>query len=135
MRRKWRRSRRRAISPTRCPSPPTRRIATIWPRFADLPPKIAEQVEIDAKYDVYLSRQAADIAAYRRDESLELPDGLDYSQLSGLSNEVRQKLNAMRPRTIGQAARMDGITPAALTLLVAHLKRNGRVAKAAAAGR
>ena len=110
-------------------------LAKIWPRFADLPPKIAEQVEIDAKYDVYLSRQAADIAAYRRDESLELPDGLDYSQLSGLSNEVRQKLNAMRPRTIGQAARMDGITPAALTLLVAHLKRNGRVAKAAAAGR
>jgi len=110
-------------------------LAKIWPRFADLPPKIAEQVEIDAKYDVYLSRQAADIAAYRRDESLELPDGLDYSQLSGLSNEVRQILNAMRPRTIGQAARMDGITPAALTLLVAHLKRNGRVAKAAAAGR
>ncbi len=110
-------------------------LAKIWPRFADLPPKIAEQVESDAKYDVYLSRQAADIAAYRRDESLELPDGLDYSQLSGLSNEVRQKLNAMRPRTIGQAARMDGITPAALTLLVAHLKRNGRVAKAAAAGR
>jgi len=110
-------------------------LAKIWPRFAGLPPKIAEQVEIDAKYDVYLSRQAADIAAYRRDESLELPDGLDYSQLSGLSNEVRQKLNAMRPRTIGQAARIDGITPAALTLLVAHLKRNGRVAKAAAAGR
>ena len=110
-------------------------LAKVWPRLADLPPKIAAQVEIDAKYDVYLSRQAADIAAYRRDESLELPDGLDYSQLSGLSNEVRQKLNATRPRTIGQAARMDGITPAALTLLVAHLKRNGRVAKAAAAGR
>jgi tRNA uridine 5-carboxymethylaminomethyl modification enzyme len=110
-------------------------LAKIWPRFAGLPPKIAEQVEIDAKYDVYLSRQAADIAAYRRDESLELPDGLDYSQLRGLSNEVRQKLNAARPRTIGQAARMDGVTPAALTLLVAHLKRNGRVAKAAVAGR
>src|SRR5262245_156340 len=110
-------------------------LAKIWPRFGDLPPKIAEQVEIDAKYDVYLSRQAADIAAYRRDESLELPDGLDYSQLRGLSNEVRQKLNAARPRTIGQAARMDGVTPAALTLLVAHLKRNGRFAKAAANGR
>jgi tRNA uridine 5-carboxymethylaminomethyl modification enzyme len=107
-------------------------LAKIWSRFRDLPPKIAEQVEIDAKYDVYLSRQAADIAAYRRDESLELPDGLDYSQLRGLSNEVRQKLDAARPRTIGQAARMDGITPAALTLLVAHLKRNGRFAKAAA---
>jgi tRNA uridine 5-carboxymethylaminomethyl modification enzyme len=110
-------------------------LAKIWPRFGDLPPKIAEQVEIDAKYDVYLSRQAADIAAYRRDESLELPEGLDYSQLRGLSNEVRQKLNSARPRTIGQAARMDGITPAALTLLVAHLKRNGRFAKAASTGR
>jgi tRNA uridine 5-carboxymethylaminomethyl modification enzyme len=110
-------------------------LVKIWPRFGDLPPKIAEQVEIDAKYDVYLSRQAADIAAYRRDESLELPDGLDYSQLRGLSHEVRQKLDAARPRTIGQAARMDGITPAALTLLVAHLKRNGRFAKAAASGR
>jgi tRNA uridine 5-carboxymethylaminomethyl modification enzyme len=110
-------------------------LVKIWPRFGDLPPKIAEQVEIDAKYDVYLSRQAADIAAYRRDESLELPDGLDYSQLRGLSHEVRQKLDAARPRTIGQAARMDGITPAALTLLVAHLKRNGRFAKAAANGR
>jgi tRNA uridine 5-carboxymethylaminomethyl modification enzyme len=110
-------------------------LAKIWPRLADLPPKIAEQVEIDAKYDVYLSRQAADIAAYRRDESLELPDGLDYSQLRGLSNEVRQKLATARPRTIGQAARMDGVTPAALTLLVAHLKRNGRFAKAGASGR
>jgi len=110
-------------------------LAKIWPRFGDLPPKIAEQVEIDAKYDVYLSRQAADIAAYRRDESLELPEGLDYWQLRGLSNEVRQKLNSMHPRTIGQASRMDGITPAALTLLVAYLKRNGRFAKAASTGR
>src|SRR5215471_13502517 len=101
-------------------------LARIWPRFADLPPKIAEQVEIDAKYDVYLSRQAADIAAYRRDEGLELPEGLDYSQLPGLSVEVRQKLNSARPRTIGHAARMDGVTPAALTLLVAYLKRNGQ---------
>jgi tRNA uridine 5-carboxymethylaminomethyl modification enzyme len=110
-------------------------LAKIWPRFGDLPPKIAEQVEIDARYEVYLSRQAADIAAYRRDENLELPEGLDYWQLRGLSNEVCQKLNSARPRTIGQAARMDGITPAALTLLVAHLKRNGRFAKAASTGR
>jgi len=110
-------------------------LARIWPQLGDLPPKIAEQVEIDAKYEVYLSRQAADIAAYRRDEGLELPEGLDYSQLPGLSAEVRQKLSSARPRTIGHAARMDGITPAALTLLVAYLKRNGRRAKAAAAGR
>ena len=98
------------------------------------PPKIAEQIEIDAKYDVYLSRQAADIAAYRRDERLELPEGLDYSQIGGLSTEVRQRLSSARPRTISQAARMDGITPAALTLLVAHLKRNSRRPKAAAGG-
>ncbi|HYZ43645.1 MAG TPA: tRNA uridine-5-carboxymethylaminomethyl(34) synthesis enzyme MnmG, partial [Xanthobacteraceae bacterium] len=109
-------------------------IAKIWPQFGDVPAKIAEQLEIDAKYDVYLSRQAADIAAYRRDEALELPESLDYSQLPGLSNEARQRLDFARPRTIGQAARIDGITPAALTLLAAHLKRNGRRAKTAAAG-
>ena len=101
-------------------------LAKIWPRLGELAPKIAGQLEIDAKYQVYLSRQAADIAAYRRDESLELPEGLDYSQLRGLSNEVRQKLATVRPRTVGQAARLDGITPAALTLLAAHLKRKGR---------
>ncbi|MFL6832535.1 MAG: tRNA uridine-5-carboxymethylaminomethyl(34) synthesis enzyme MnmG [Xanthobacteraceae bacterium] len=112
----------------------TAELATIWPQFGDLPPKIAEQLEIDAKYDVYLSRQAADIAAYRRDEGLELPPGLDYSQIGGLSIEVRQRLSSTRPRTISQAARMDGITPAALTLLVAHLKRNSRRPKAAAGG-
>jgi tRNA uridine 5-carboxymethylaminomethyl modification enzyme len=108
-------------------------LAGIWPQLGELSPKIAEQVEIDAKYEVYLSRQAADIAAYRRDEGLELPEGLDYGELRGLSNEVRQKLNSVRPRTIGQAGRIDGITPAALTLLVAHLKRRGRGAKAAGA--
>jgi tRNA uridine 5-carboxymethylaminomethyl modification enzyme len=101
-------------------------LARIWPRLAELPTKIAAQLEIDAKYDVYLSRQAADIAAYRRDESLELPEGLDYAELRGLSNEVRQKLQTQRPRTIGLAGRIDGITPAALTLLVAHLKRKER---------
>jgi len=107
-------------------------LARIWPRFAELAPKISEQIEIDAKYDVYLSRQAADIAAYRRDESFALPDELDYASLPGLSNEVKQKLSAHRPRTIGHASRIDGITPAALTLLVAHVKRGrGKVAKRA----
>ncbi len=92
------------------------------------------KLEIDAKYEVYLSRQAADIAAYRRDESLELPEGFDYAQLRGLSNEVRQKLQSLRPRTIGQAGRLDGITPAALTLLAAHLKRKGRGARRPTSG-
>jgi tRNA uridine 5-carboxymethylaminomethyl modification enzyme len=104
----------------------------IWPRFGEFPPKIAEQVEIDAKYDVYLSRQAADIAAYRRDESFELPDDFDYSALPGLSNEMKQKLQAYRPRTIGHASRIDGVTPAALTLLAAHIRR-GKKASAKSA--
>jgi tRNA uridine 5-carboxymethylaminomethyl modification enzyme len=98
-------------------------LAKIWPRFAEFAPNVAEQIEIDAKYDVYLSRQAADVAAYRRDESFELPDSIDYATLPGLSNEVKQKLAAHRPRTIGHAARIDGLTPAALTLLVAHVRR------------
>ena len=98
-------------------------LAKIWPRFGELPPKIAEQIEIDAKYAVYLSRQAADIAAYRRDESVALPDDFDYAALPGLSNEMKQKLQAHRPRTIGQAGRIDGVTPAALTLLMAHVRR------------
>jgi len=97
----------------------------IWPELAQVEPKIAEQIEIDAKYEVYLSRQAADIAAYRRDESFRLPDNLDYAALPGLSNEVKQKLAAQKPRTIGHAAKIDGVTPAALTLLVAHI-RSGR---------
>ncbi|MBX9847141.1 MAG: tRNA uridine-5-carboxymethylaminomethyl(34) synthesis enzyme MnmG [Xanthobacteraceae bacterium] len=98
-------------------------IARIWPEFADLPPKIAEQLEIDAKYAVYLDRQSADIESYRKDESFELPEQLDYASLQGLSNEIRQKLQNHKPRTIGQAARIDGITPAALTLLVAHVRQ------------
>jgi tRNA uridine 5-carboxymethylaminomethyl modification enzyme len=98
----------------------------IWPRLGDFPAKILEQLEIDAKYHVYLSRQAADIEAFRRDESLELPDGLDYAGVKGLSNEARQKLSAVRPRTVGQAGRIDGMTPAALTLLLAHVRGGAR---------
>jgi tRNA uridine 5-carboxymethylaminomethyl modification enzyme len=104
-------------------------LAAIWPRLSEFPAKIAEQLEIDAKYHVYLSRQAADIAAYRRDESLQLPENFDYAQLHGLSSEVMQKLQSLKPRTIGQAGRIDGMTPVALTLLVAFLKRNGRKAR------
>ena len=95
----------------------------IWPRFGELAPKIAEQIEIDAKYDVYLSRQAADVAAYRRDESFALPDDLDYAALPGLSNEVKQKLLSASAAHHRSRGRIDGVTPAALTLLVAHVKR------------
>ncbi len=100
------------------------RLRTLWPEEIDsLPKAIAEQVAIDATYAVYLRRQSDDIAALRRDEALELPNDLDYSTLTGLSNEVRQKLEAVRPATLGQAGRIDGVTPAALTLLLAHVRR------------
>src|SRR5689334_3850385 len=99
-------------------------LANVWRRFAELPAKVAEQIEIDAKYEVYLSRQAADIAAFRRDESFELPADFDYATLPGLSNEMKQKLQTHRPRTIGHASRIDGVTPAALTLLAAHVRRS-----------
>jgi tRNA uridine 5-carboxymethylaminomethyl modification enzyme len=101
-------------------------LARIWPQLAALDHTIAQQLETDAKYAVYMDRQAADVAAYRRDEGFELPAELDYSALKGLSNEVRQKLETQRPRTIGQAGRIDGVTPAALMLLVAHVRRAGR---------
>jgi tRNA uridine 5-carboxymethylaminomethyl modification enzyme len=101
-------------------------LGRVWPQLAEIPAVIARQIEIDAKYAVYLDRQAADVAAYRRDESLMLPEDLDYAGMGALSMEVRQKLEAIRPRTIGQAGRIDGMTPAALTLLVAHLRRGDR---------
>jgi len=98
-------------------------VSKIWPELGALAPAVAEQLEIDAKYDVYLNRQAADIASYRKDEALGLPDDLDYAAIPGLSNEVRHKLTTHRPRTIGHAGRLEGVTPAALTLLVAYLRR------------
>jgi tRNA uridine 5-carboxymethylaminomethyl modification enzyme len=104
-------------------------VAKIWPQLRDFSPPIAQQLEIEAKYDVYMQRQAADVESYRRDEGFELPSEFDYATLPGLSNEVRQKLGSIRPRTIGQAGRIDGITPAALTLLVAHARRRKRAAK------
>ncbi len=104
-------------------------LARIWPRLRDFPVKIQEQLEIDAKYDVYLSRQATDIAAFRRDESLQLPEDLDYAAVRGLSNEARQKLTSVRPRTVGQAGRIDGMTPAALTLLAGHIRKGRRKPK------
>ena len=101
---------------------------------APSPPPIAEQLETDAKYDVYLSRQTADVAAYRRDESFALPDDIDYATVTGLSNEARAKLSAARPRTIGQAGRLDGMTPAALTLLAAHVRKKRNMGRRAAQG-
>ncbi|MEN3382255.1 MAG: tRNA uridine 5-carboxymethylaminomethyl modification enzyme, partial [Hyphomicrobiales bacterium] len=101
----------------------------IWPQLAGIAPAIAQQIETDAKYAVYLGRQDADVAAYRRDESLRLPDDFAYSEMTALSMEVRQKLESVRPQTLGQAGRIDGMTPAALTLLAAHIRRGDRSKK------
>lgn len=100
-------------------------IARIWPEAAAFEPKIAEQLEIDAKYEVYLERQAEDVARFRRDEALTLPEHLDYESIPGLSMELRQKLGMVRPRTLGQADRIDGMTPAALALVAMHARRAG----------
>ncbi|WP_158807714.1 tRNA uridine-5-carboxymethylaminomethyl(34) synthesis enzyme MnmG [Beijerinckia sp. L45] len=86
----------------------------------------AAQVEIDAKYAVYLDRQAADILAFRRDEVLAIPGDLDYANLPGLSTEIRVRLERVRPETLGQAARIEGVTPTALTLLAAHVRKPRR---------
>ncbi len=97
-------------------------LTRIWPEIGEITPEVAEQLEIDAQYAGYLDRQEADILAFRRDEGRALPAGLDYKAVIGLSNEVRQKLEAIRPATLGQAARIEGVTAAALTLVLAHVK-------------
>ena len=102
------------------------RIAAIWPDLAEVPPRTADRIETDATYAVYLDRQRADIAAFRREENALLPTAFDYGTISGLSSELRGKLEAVRPGTLGQASRIEGITPAALTLLAAHARRAGR---------
>ena len=98
-------------------------LARIWPQIGTWSAAVREQVEIDAAYAGYLDRQAADVAAFRRDEDLELPGQLDYAEVGGLSNEVREKLTTVRPATLGQAARIEGVTPGALTALLAHVRR------------
>jgi tRNA uridine 5-carboxymethylaminomethyl modification enzyme len=96
-------------------------------------PAIAVHLEIDAKYDVYLKRQTADVEAFRRDEGLVL-EAIDYAAVPGLSNEARTRLEAARPRTVGQAGRLDGLTPAALGILAAYLRREARKNTMVAAG-
>jgi len=98
-------------------------LAKVWPGINDWPAFAREQVEIDAAYHGYLDRQDADVALFRREEDLRLPRDLDYLALGGLSNEVREKLIAVSPATIGQAARIEGVTPGAITALLAHVRR------------
>jgi len=98
-------------------------LVRIWPQIGAWSPAVREQIEIDASYTGYLDRQAADAEAFRKDEDLRLPAELDYAAIGGLSNEVREKLAAVRPLTLGQAARIEGVTPGALTALLAHVRR------------
>jgi len=97
-------------------------LARIWPQLNSLSDEIAQQLEIDATYSGYLNRQNADIAAFRKDEQLILPHRLHYGAIGGLSLEVKEKLEAARPVTLGQASRIEGVTPAALTALLCHVK-------------
>jgi tRNA uridine 5-carboxymethylaminomethyl modification enzyme len=105
-------------------------VGRVWPELVSVEPVIAAQVEVDAKYAVYLERQMADVAAFRRDEALLLPEALDYASLPGLSNEVKARLAEARPRSLGQAARLEGITPAALTILASQVRKDRRLAAA-----
>jgi tRNA uridine 5-carboxymethylaminomethyl modification enzyme len=106
------------------------RLAAVWPELAQVESTIQGQLQVDARYAAYVDRQEVDIAALRRDEGVRIPDGFDFAGIASLSNEVRQKLIANRPGTIAQAARIDGMTPAALMLLLAHLKKAPRRASA-----
>jgi len=98
-------------------------LCRLWPELDAVPVPVRDRIETDATYAVYMDRQQADIAAYRRDESIVLDQALDFRSLPGLSNEIKAKLDLVRPATLGQAARIEGITPAALTLLAAHAKK------------
>jgi len=100
-----------------------KKIREIWPDIPFFDKKIDEQIEINAHYRGYLKKQKADILAFKRDENLIIPEGINYNDLSGLSNEVKYKFKLIKPKTMGQALRIDGITPAAVYILLSHVKR------------
>ena len=102
----------------------TEKLSAIWPELKDLPRDIAEQLEISGQYSAYMDRQEADIRSFKKDEGLRLPEDLDYAAIGGLSTEVRLKFNHSRPETLGAAARIAGVTPAALVALLVHVKRD-----------
>ncbi|OUS05809.1 tRNA uridine-5-carboxymethylaminomethyl(34) synthesis enzyme MnmG [Rhodobacterales bacterium 52_120_T64] len=99
------------------------KLSNIWPELSDIPEKIAQQVENDARYAHYIARQKRDVEAMRRDEVLRIPTGFDYGNIVGLSTELRSKLSKVQPATLGQAGRIDGMTPAGLTLILANIRK------------
>ena len=105
------------------------KLCAIWPDFAVLPSTIAEQLEIEALYHGYLDRQNAEIRQFRKDEYIRIPDDIDYVQVASLSNEVREKLQRIRPHTLGQAGRIPGVTPAAITAVMVHIRQRESGAK------
>ena len=109
------------------PAPPLT-VAADWRDDEPLCGQVKLQVEVQAKYSGYLKRQSDEIDRQQHHEELRLPADIDYSQVSGLSNEARQRLGDVRPETLGQAARIPGLTPAAVSLLLVHLKRRERAA-------
>ena len=99
------------------------RLTEVWPEFGNFSEKVRKQLEIEALYQVYMKKQTDDIETFKKDEALVIPSNLAFEDINGLSNELKQKLQHVRPQTLGQASRIDGMTPAALTLVLAHSKR------------
>jgi len=107
------------------------KIRSIWSNIPAASKKEEEQIEINAHYSGYLEKQEADILAFRKDENLTIPNNIDYGKLSGLSNEVKSKFRLIKPKTLGQALRIDGITPAAVYILLSHVKKGVKTLKRA----
>jgi tRNA uridine 5-carboxymethylaminomethyl modification enzyme len=122
--------RRSAFSILSYPDVQFKDLVEIWPELGSFKAGISDQIEIDAKYAVYLERQASAVSVLKRDESVRLGSDLDYDLISGLSNEVRTKLKEVQPDNLGQAGRIEGVTPAALTLILAWVKKNLRTQNA-----
>ncbi len=116
--------RRSAFELAAQPQFPIPALARVWPELLSIPRELVPRLEADAKYAVYLDRQAEDVARYRREDAMAIPDDFDYARISGLSTELREKFVAVRPRSLGQAGRIEGMTPAALALVAAHARRS-----------
>ncbi len=115
--------RRSAFELLSYPDVTAQRLFQAWPHLRDIDSEAMQQMEIEAKYAVYLDRQSSEIAAARRDEAIEIPEGFDFAAVEGLSNEIKLRLSAVRPSTLGQASRVEGVTPVAITLLSVSLRR------------
>lgn len=121
---------RRSVSDLlRYPDVDWEQLQGVWPELSEIEPAIREQIEFDALYAGYMDRHEADIAAFRKDEALALPESLDYDDVGSLSNEVRDKLKKARPVTLGAASRIPGVTPAALVALLRHVKKPSKASK------